>query len=170
MDNFPEIFASLRWRLLLAIPCFAVFVKLVLLAPDEGSLANLFPLLIGMGCLVAGGVILCPPLARLVAEPAGWLFYSTRPVSHGLPSYQPFEDLCAAGKHEEAIACLETLVGKHPDEVRAQVEMLRIAMLILKNPERTEQIYLRGMQTLRLRESKNEITKQYLALKTQANP
>jgi hypothetical protein len=167
MDNFREIFSSLRWRLVIAIPLFAVFVKLVLFAPSEGGLSDAGPLFAGMACLVLGAIVLCPPLARLIAEPAGWLFYSTRPITHGQPTYEAFEALLAAGKHEEAIACLEKLAGTYPDEVRPHVEMLQISMLKLHDPERTEQLYLRGMQMLRKREA--AITQLYVRMKAETS-
>ena len=170
MDNYREIFIALRWRLAIAVPLFAIFVKLVFFAPAEGSLADAGALFAGMACLVLGAIFVCPSLARLIAEPAGWLFYSTRSIEQGRPSYEAFEQTLAAGKYEEAIACLEKLAKKYPDEIRPHVEMLQIVMTNLQDPERAEQLYLHSMQLLRKREDKAAITQLYIGLKGPAKP
>ncbi len=146
----------LRWRLALAAPLLAGFVKWIFYTPAEGTFMDAMPLVLGMLCLLGSAVILCRPLVQLIAEPAGWLFYSARPQDPA-----PAEPIHGADNYETAIAKLEQLAQEFPDDPRPHEEMIRIAMLNLQDPDRAERLYRRSLQVLQRPEAQNAIGQCY---------
>ena len=103
MTNYPEILKSLALRSLIALP----FVLLGL----TGGLSFAAPIL-----LIAGAIIVAGPFARLIAEPAGCLFYPGEHASRPAPMYSIPESKRASGLYEEAISGFEQIAQDYPKE------------------------------------------------------
>jgi len=60
----------------------------------------------------------------------------------------------ANGLYEEAIADLEKIALEYPEELQPYVEIIDIAIVNLKDPERARQTYQRGLSVLKNEEAK----------------
>jgi hypothetical protein len=159
MTNYPEILKSLALRSLIALP----FVLLGL--TGELSFASvLSPML-----LVAGAIIVAGPLARLIAEPAGCLFYPGEHASQPAPMYSIPESKRASGLYEEAISGFEQIAQDYPQEKKPYIEMIEIAICNLKDPKRANEIYRQGIAVLETDEDKESLAKMYSAIRTRLN-
>jgi hypothetical protein len=125
--------------------------------------------LIGPAFIVLGAVILAPPLARLLAESSGGLFY---PGGRGRkePMYSIPEARRARGEYEEAIADLRRIAAEYPRATRPYELMLTIAIVDLKDAARAEQIYRQGLAALRKRGERDELARFFATTRTRLDP
>lgn len=156
MTNYREIFKSLAWRILLASPFFAIGFM--------GLLSFFSPFMI-----VIGAIIVAFPLARLLSEPAGELFYSNRRSSRPAPMYSIQEAKRAKGLYEEAISGFEEIAKEYPDEVKPYIEMIDIAIVNLQDPDRANEIYKLGISLLNNIEDKEALASMYRAIRSRLN-
>jgi len=156
MNNYRPIFVSLGWRAIVAAPFFVVGMT--------GALSILSPF-----CVVAGAIILAPPLARLIAEPTGNLFYPSRHYDGPQPAYSIPQAKRARGQYEQAMAGFEKIAEDHPDEVKPYIEMIDIAIVNLKDPDRANAIYQRGVSLLSKEDDKAVLPRMYGAIRTRLN-
>ena len=156
MSNYREILISLAWRIPVSLPFFVIGVS--------GALSVISPLFI-----VVGGIIVGPPFARLVAEPAGNLFYPGRRFSRPQPAYSIPQSKRAKGLYEEAIAEFEAIADEYPAEVRPYIEMIDISIVNLKDPDRADEIFQRGISVLKKEADKEVLAKTYSVIRTLLN-
>ena len=156
MSNYPEILKALAWRTLIALPFFAVGLT--------GALSVLSPFF-----TVAGALIVAAPLAGLFAEPAGNLFYPGKRSSRKQPMYGIPESKRAKGLYEEAISGFEQIAQEYPKETKPYIEMIDIAIRNLKDPERANAIYRRGLAVLKRDKDREVLAIMYSATRTRLN-
>lgn len=156
MNDYRSILESLAWRTLVAAPFFVVGVT--------GLLSYASPAFI-----LAGAIIMASPLARLLAEPWGNLFYPTRHFDRPQPMYSIPQSKRAKGLYEEAIAGLERIAEEYPDEAKPYIEMIDIAIVHLNDPDRADAIYQRGISQLKKDEEKEVLARMYGAIRTRLN-
>lgn len=167
MNNYRDITTSLLWRML---PTIAIgTLGWWLLATASGGWAATPRLLFGMACLVAGATIIAPPIARLIAEPSGNMFYPSRHYDRPQPAYSIPQSKRAKGLYEEAMAGFEKIAEEHPDEVKPYIEMIDIAIVNLKDPDRANAIYQRGLSLLSKEDDKAVLARMYGAMRTRLN-
>ena len=153
MNNYPSILKALAWRALIALPFFVMGIT--------GGLGLFSPFLI-----VIGGIIIGAPLARLIAEPSGSLFYPGTRTGKVEPVYSVPESLRKKGDYEEAMAGFEAITISHPDEVKPYIEMIDIAVMDLRDANRADDIYRRGMATLGKEEDRKVLTGMHRAIRS----
>ena len=68
----------------------------------------------------------------------------------------------AKGLYEEAMAGMEEIAEKYPQETRPYITMIEIAIVDLKDPKRASAIYDRGMSILKKRGDRHALTQMYL--------
>jgi hypothetical protein len=167
MSNYREILASALWRSLPAVAIGAM--GWWLLATATGGLGAIPRLLSGMFCLLIAAIIMAPSIARLMAEPSGSLFWPGRRFDRPQPMYGIPQSKRAKGLYEEAMAGFEQIAQDHPDEVKPYIEMIDLAIVNLKDPDRANAIYQRGMSLLQKDEDKAVLAKMYSAIRTRLN-
>ena len=164
MNNYRDILISLLKR---TVPTLIVGgFGWWLLATASGGWAATPRLLFGMACLVGAAIMIASPMARLVAESSGNLFYPGRRFDRPQPMYSIPEARRASGFYEEAISGFEKLAEAYPDEVKPYIEMIDISILNLKDPERANEIYRRGVALLKKVEDKEALATMYSAIRT----
>jgi hypothetical protein len=163
MSPYPEILIGLVIRVITAfgVGCLGVW----LLASSSG----LFMMFLGFACIMLTPVIVAPAIARLIAEPASSIYYPREETDYIPPVYGIPESKRAKGLYEEAMAGFEKIIENYPDEVRPYIEMIDIAIRNLKDPERANQIYQRGMANLKKDEAKQVLVQMYSAIRTRLN-
>ena len=164
MTNYREILKGLAWRGVLAAGAFGG--GWLILARAEGGWGAVPQLLFGMAFLVTGALVIATPLARLVAEPAGNLFYPNERFRRPLPMYGIPQSLRAKGRYEEAMAGFEKLAADYPDEVQPYVEMLELAIRDLEDPRRAARIYRQGLSALKSPAARETLERLYSGIRT----
>lgn len=167
MSNCREIAISVLLR---AFPALAAgALGWWLLAAASGGWSAAPRLFFGMACLVGAARIIAPPIARLIAEPSGSLFYPVRRFDRPQPVYSIPQSKRAKGLYEEAILGFEKIAREYPDEVKPYIEMVDIAVVNLRDPERANAIYQRGVSLLKKEEDKEVLARMYGAIRTRLN-
>ena len=121
-------------------------------------------LIFGMAFLLTGAIIIGPSLARLVAEPAGSLFYPGLQFDHPQPAYSIPEAQRKKGQFEEAFAGFERIAADYPQELKAYVAMIDIAIVDLRRPELAHSVYSHAELTLRTRKDRAALRVMYEAI------
>jgi len=141
VEDRRDLLIALGQRLLLAAP-FAVAAWL-LFATGTGAERRV----LGLVCVVIAGIVVAPPLAGLIAEPAGGLFHPRHPARQQ-PSYDVAEARRRQGRFAEALDAYERVVERFPTDVHAWTAMLDVASLDLRDAARAEAIARRALAAL----------------------
>ena len=164
MTHYRDILVSLLRRVLVAAPVFAVGACILLKA--QGGFAATGPMLIGMAFIVAGALILAIPLARLIAEPWGSLFYPSEALSKLPPMYGIPETLRRKGHYDEAMAGYREITRNHAEELKPYVEMIDMAIMDLKDAALARSIYGEGVKAFRGKKEEAVLTTMYNAIRS----
>lgn len=116
----------------------------------------------GLALLLLAALILAHPAAEMLAEPISGLGYPGGRQERPPPMYSMQEAKRAKGLYEQAMAGLEDIAEKYPQETRAYITMIEIAIVDLKDPGRASHIYDRGMAVLRKEADRHALTQMYL--------
>ncbi len=167
MDNYREILVSLAIRIVIGAPLLVVGWVMLGRAQAGGGALQVYALgLFACAGIISGAVILAFPLARLLAEPCGSLFYPVKRRSRPVPMYSIPESKRARGEYEEAMAGFEAIAEDYPEERRPYIEMIDIAIMNLQDPERANEIYRRGMACLTNDDDKQALATMYSAIRS----
>jgi hypothetical protein len=146
MKNFNEILKSLGLRMLIAAPFFAIGWHLIAAAKNGwSSMPHLF---FAMACFVVSAIVVAPPIARLISEPMGSIYYSEKRYIQPPPMYGAPESLREKGRYEEAMSEYEKIAVQYPEEIKPYIEMMDIAIVDLKDRVRAKAIFKRGLSSL----------------------
>lgn len=134
---------------LFASPFFILGVYLMTLGP-----ATAFT---GIALLMAGSLLLAVPIAALVTDWFHSLLWPSDsappPPRYGIP-----ESHAKKGLYEEAIREYEDIARKYPDELKPYEEMIQIAAIQLRDPERARWIFEDGLRRLRTDDQRRALT------------
>lgn len=162
VNRYGDIFFRLFKRFLLAALFFLAGFYLLY----QGNIGFSF---FGFAAFIVGAIILAFPLAELLAEPTGNLFWPGARFDHPQPAYSIPQSKRARGLYEEAMAGFEKIAEEHPHEVQPYIEMIDIAIVNLHDPERAKAIFHRGMSVLKKEEDRETLARMYGAIKTRLN-
>jgi len=162
MDERRDLLISLACHVLAALPFAGA--AWFLFASTVGDATGADKRVIGLACVVAAGAIIARPLAGLVAEPAGSLFFP-RYFSRPQPLYSIAEARRKQGRYEESIAEYEKIAQQFPAEVAPHVAMMEIAFTNLGDPGRAGDIVRRALATLPDDASRHEVLRRHRAIK-----
>lgn len=167
MNRYRDICISILKRSLLALPLFVL--GSCLMSRAEGDMLSGFATAaFGAAALVAGAIVLAFPLARLIAEPFGNLFYPSRRLGKQ-PQYSIPQSKRVKGLYEEAIEGFEKLAKEYPQETKPYIEMIDICIVNLKDADRATQIFLRGLSALDSEEDREQLTRMNEAICSRLN-
>ncbi|NQU38559.1 MAG: hypothetical protein HQ523_01250 [Lentisphaerae bacterium] len=136
----------------------------LLLAKASGGWAATPQLLLGMSCFVAAAIVIAPPIARLLAEPSGSLFYPRIPATRVQPMYSIPQANRKKGLTQESFDGFNTIAEEHPQDIEAYIEMMDIAMRDMKNAALAASIFQHGMATLKDEKARASLTTMYKAI------
>jgi len=148
MNPYASIWRSIGWRSLLALPLFAVGLRFFSGAADGGSLADVASALAGIGCFLAGAVVVAPGIAALFAEPLASIYMPSETRDKPPPMYGIADARRANGRYEAAMEYLEAILRNHPQELKAYLALIEVAALDLKDKRRARHILARGLASL----------------------
>ena len=162
VNRYREIFIRLLKRFILA----AVFFLAGFYFLNQGNIGFLF---IGFALFIVGAIILAFPLAALIAEPTGNLFWPSAHYDRPQPAYSIPQSKRARGLYEEAMAGFEKIAEEHPGEMQPYVEMIDIAIVNLHDQKRANAIFHRGISVLKKSEDRETLVRMYRAIQTRLN-
>lgn len=165
MNGYREILAGFLLRLIPA-GILAVAGWFLVMRAGGGFVLAAIQLLAGLACILVAAIIVAPPIARFLAEPAGNLFYKSEYFDRPQPMYGIPESKRKNGLYEEAIADLERIAGQYPDEVKAHVLLVDIAIVNLHDGDRANALYQRGIAMLKKGEDREILARMFAAIRT----
>lgn len=166
MDQYREALVSLARRAIIGMP-FLIVGFVFLLRTDGCSRGEaLIRGLLGCSAIIVSAIILAFPLARLIAEPAGNLFYSRKRLSRPLPMHSMVEAKRKRGEYGEAMMDYEKMVQEYPQEVKAYIAMIDIAIVDMKSGEKADGILAQGIATLSRDEDREILTRMHTAIRS----
>lgn len=125
--------------------------------------------LIGFVPIIVGAIIVAFPLAGLIAEPTGNLFWPSARYDRPQPAYSIPQSKRARGLYEEAMDGFEKIAEEYPQEIQPYIEMIDVAILNFHDPERAEAIFQRGVSILKKEEDRETLARMYGAIRTRLN-
>ncbi len=162
MINYRDIFIKLGWRLALALMVIGVGSLVISkgLAAGGGA-GSMGYFILGMSIFVVAAMIMGKPLAGVVAEFLGNLIYTSEHYSKPQPVYGIPEAKRLKGLFQEAFEGFQKLSQEHPQELRAYIEMIDIALVEMKNQDLASSVYHCGMEVLGKQEAREALTRKY---------
>ena len=162
MSEYREIGKQIGWRALFALPFIAIVILGGRALPSRGDMDfnigySVCVILMCVGCIFISALIMARPLLRLFAEPWGSLFYPVEHFDKPQPMYGIPEARRKEGKYEEAIAGFEKIAAEDPQELRAYISMMDVAVLNLKDTARAEAMLQNGLAALAQRENREQL-------------
>jgi tetratricopeptide (TPR) repeat protein len=168
MSNYRDILLSLLKRAPIAV--LFLLIGILILFRAGGDLLQAFAMsLLGCASIIVAAIILAFPLARLIAESSGNLFWPGTQFFRPQPVYGIPQSKRAKGMYEEAIAGFDKIAQDYPDEVKPYIEMIDITIVNLKDPDRASAIYERGLSLLKKDEDREALARMYGAIRTRLN-
>jgi len=166
MNNYRDIFKQLALLGIIGFP-LAIGGTIMLFCADRAHSpgGGLF----ACAAIIAGAIVFAMPLARLVAEPSGNLFYPGKRFSRPQPVYSIPQSKRAKGLYEEAIAGFEAIAKEYPADVKPYIEMIDISIVNLKDPDRANEIFQCGLAHLKKDKDKEVLATMYSAMRTRLN-
>lgn len=164
MSDQRETLILLGWRLLIALPLFTagmwgrVFAEKL----GGGALGTFATGLLCAASILLGAIVLANPLARLLAEPFGGLFFSNARFDKPQPRFSIPAARRSEGKFEEALTGYAALIETHPEAAaRAYIEMLDILIVNLRDATRADTLYLEALEKLSAKSDREHLAKVY---------
>ncbi|HOU21518.1 MAG: hypothetical protein KBC66_00425 [Kiritimatiellae bacterium] len=127
---------------------------------------NPIQMLVGLLFFLVAAILVAGPIARLLAEPTGNLFWPRRYYNKPQPMYGIPQSRRAKGQLEEALAEYEKIAADHPDEVRPYLEMIDVAIHDLRDADRANAIFQNGLARLKNADDKDLLAKTYAEIRT----
>ena len=160
MSEYHSIAKQIGWRFLIALPFFAVGASGMLVGRSAEANpfgAGLVAGLMSTASILIGAVVMARPVARLFAEPWGSIFFPGQQFDKPQPIYGIPEARRKEGRYEEAIAGFERIADDDPQQLRAYVSMIDVAIVELKDVPRAEAMLSRGLAALTQREDREQL-------------
>ncbi|HQN80339.1 MAG TPA: hypothetical protein PLB64_04715 [Kiritimatiellia bacterium] len=127
---------------------------------------NPIQMLVGLLFFLVAAILVAGPIARLLAEPTGNLFWPRRYYNKPQPMYGIPQSRRAKGQLEEALAEYEKIAADHPDEVRPYLEMIDVAIHDLRDADRANAIFQNGLARLKNADDKDRLAQAYAETRT----
>ncbi len=124
---------SLAIRVLIALPFWIGGLYGAFFA--AGGFGDLGRLIVSMMLMLLGCIIVASPIAHILAEPFGSLFYPTEEVE-AAAVYSAAQAKLHQGDIEGALAEYARVAAEFPEEIRPHLETIRIIVFELEDTER----------------------------------
>jgi tetratricopeptide (TPR) repeat protein len=159
MDEYRDINRQLKWRFLIALPFFAVGAGGILIPGEVADpfITGLALGLVSTACILVGSIIMARPFARLLTEPLASIFFPNDSFDKPQPMYGIPQARRKEGKYEEAIAGFAKIAAEDPQEVRAYISMIDVAIVDLKDVPRAEEMMREALSALSQREDRERL-------------
>lgn len=127
----------------------------------SGGLGAIGGAMVGLGLIVLAAIVLAIPVASLVAEPSGSIFYPTMRRRRPPPMYGIPESQVKRGDYSAAMETYAKITRSHPEEVRPYAAMMEIAILHQHDLALGSEIYRSALKAFSDEESRMWIMSRY---------
>ncbi len=162
--GYKEILLVLLCRAVPAALALAIGIGTLLGAGEIAGMA------LGFLFFLVAAVFLAGPVSRWLAEPVGSLIWPKQYYDRPQPMYGIPESRRRKGRPEEAIAEYEKIAAAHPGEIRPWLDMIDIALADLRDPERANAFFQRGLAALSNPDDKDRLARVYAATRDRPPP
>jgi hypothetical protein len=162
VNNYRDIRIALAWRGSLALLVYGL--GWFLLAGAAGGWGAVPQLLFGMGFVVTAAIIVAAPIARLVAEPTGNLFWPSRRFDRPQPMYGIPESKRKKGLYQEAFDGFQAIAEEFPQELKPYVQMIDIAIVDMYNANLARAVLQSGLKTLKDDNARDALSRMHRAI------
>ncbi|HVN87129.1 MAG TPA: hypothetical protein VMW17_20045 [Candidatus Binatia bacterium] len=145
MDDRRDTLIELGGRA--AVAAAMVAVAWYLFATTKGDADDGGERFAGLICVVIAAIVIARPLAALISQPIGGLFYPRRTIPPE-PGYSLAEAHRRHGRYEQAILEYRRIAAQFPAEVYPYVAMIEIVLVDLQDRARADAIAKQGLATL----------------------
>jgi hypothetical protein len=162
MINYRDLFKDLGWRALIAglvLGCGAYVISKGLGAGGGTSSIGYF--LFGMAIFVVAAIIMGMPLAAIVGEFVTNIFYPSHHYKGPQPVYGIPEANRKKGRIQDSFDGFQKIAEQHPQELRAYIEMIDIAIMDLKNPDLASSVHQSGLENLQEEDARETLSNRY---------
>ncbi len=158
-EELKALWVGLLWRLLPSGILFLVGTSVLLAAGPAGAF-------IGFGFYLIASILLAFPFATLLANAWSNLIWSKSYYDRPQPMYGIPQSRRAKGLPEEALAEYQKIADAFPDETRPWHEMVAIAIEDLKDLNRAQAIFERGVAVLKNPNDRDLLAQTYADIRT----
>lgn len=156
-------------RLMLSLALFGLTCWWMAEPVLSGNVIHATPyVLVGFPVIVLSAIIAAPQIANALTEWVVDFFSASEKFDHAPPMYGIPQGLRKSRRYEEAIAGYEAIAENYPDELKPYLEMIDIALADLKDVNRAELIYQRGVLSFEDEQSRRRLARQLSGLRLDA--
>lgn len=120
--------------------------------------------LLAITCFLTAAISIAPPVAQLIGEQAGKLFYSGEQFDRPQPMFSIPEGKRKSGYYQEAFDGFQKIADEYPQELKAYIEMIDIAIVDMKNKKLANSVFHQGIATLVEKQDRDSLAGMYKAL------
>lgn len=106
-------------------------------------------MIFAVGVLIPGAILWALPIANRIGVLAGNFYTGGEQFSAPPPSYSAAEGLVASGCYQEAIEAYEKIAADHPHEITPHLQVMKIWITKLQNPQAAADAYTNAMTKIR---------------------
>lgn len=106
-------------------------------------------MIFAVGVLIPGAILWALPIANRIGVLAGNFYTGGEQFSAPPPSYSAAEGLVASGCYQEAIEAYEKIAADHPHEITPHLQVMKIWITKLQNPQAAANAYTNAMTKIR---------------------
>ena len=106
-------------------------------------------MILAVGVLIPGAILWALPIANRIGVLAGSFYTGGEQFSTPPPSYSAAEGLVASGYYEDAIEAYETIAADHPYEITPHLQVMKIWITKLQNPQAAADAYTNAMTRIK---------------------
>jgi len=118
----------------------------------------------GLVLFLLGLVFLAPPITDLFSASWGMLYFPEEYAAKPPPKYDTAEGQVKQGRYTEAMTLYEQIIRDDPDEVRAYIGIIDMAIVHLNNPGLASYVYQRGLAVMKKPEARDTLTRMYTGI------
>ena len=155
-----------NWCLRMALVVILFGIGYYMLMRAQNGFSDLPLLALGFLFMLLGAVTLARPIASRCADAFISLLLPTRRFNRKQPMYGIPESKRKNGFAQEAFDGFKKITEEYPQEVKAYILLIDVAVVDLKNTALAESVYAQGLATLRKPEAKTALTRMYEGIRT----
>ena len=122
--------------------------------------------ILGLAVSLVGSIVVSLNITSMLSEPWGSLYAGGQRSKRPRAMYSIPEARRINGHYEEAITEYQKIADTYPDQLRAYVAMIEIAVVYLSDEERATAFFREGVANLKRAEDKEALAKMFSAMRT----
>ncbi len=162
MLNYRDLFKNLGWRALIAGLVLGFGGSVISKGlGGGGGLNSAGYFIFGMAIFVVAAIIMGRPMAAVVGEFITNIFYPSYHYKGPQPVYGIPEANRKKGRIQVSFDGFQKIAEEYPQELRAYIEMIDIAIMDMKAPDLASSVHQSGLENLKEEEARGVLSNRY---------